>query len=180
MTGPCGREEALLSPGMKPADLSDLVTARGEEEPGPRRFGSPHDRCVPGVGLGPHPGCRSAGRTGVVVEVYPAVTLQQWGLPHRGYKGPGNTSKLASLVDAVLAAAPWLDLGTAEPECRRRDDALDAVIAALAARAAMLGLVTLPSTEQAELAKPGCSGGGVWASCRRVSQAPTTSRLLAE
>jgi hypothetical protein len=46
-----------------------------------------------------------------VVEVYPAASLHQWGLPHRGFKGKGNAKPLARVVDALLAAAPWLMLG---------------------------------------------------------------------
>jgi predicted nuclease with RNAse H fold len=97
------------------------------------RKGQPVDRCG----------------TGVVVEVYPAASLKQWGLPHRGYKGRDNAKPLAQVVDALLAAVPWLTLGPYEDLCRRSDDALDAVIAALTARAAMKGLVTTPSTTQA-------------------------------
>ena len=87
--------------------------------------------------------------TGVVVEVYPAASLKQWGLPHRGYKGTGNAKRLAQVVDALLAAAPWPTLGAYEDKCRRFDDALDAVIAALTSRAATKGLVTTPNTTQA-------------------------------
>jgi predicted nuclease with RNAse H fold len=80
--------------------------------------------------------------TGVVVEVYPAASLKLWGLPHRGYKGPANAAVRGGLVDALLAAAPWLDLGPYEADCRRTDHALDAVVAALAARASALGAAT--------------------------------------
>ena len=118
---------------------------------------------------------------GVVVEVYPAASLKIWGLPYRGYKqagprastgpastgpastGPASTGRastgrastatLGQLVDAVLGAAPWLDLGSHEGVCRRSDHAIDAVIAALAARAAALGLATRPAVEQAEAAR---------------------------
>jgi uncharacterized protein DUF429 len=97
------------------------------------RQGQPVDRCG----------------AGVVVEVYPAVSLHHWGLSHRGFKGRGNAKPLGQVVEALLAAAPWLTLGPFEDLCRRSDDALDAVIAALTARAAMKGLVTAPSTTQA-------------------------------
>jgi predicted nuclease with RNAse H fold len=107
--------------------------------------------------------------TGVVVEVYPAASLHHWGLPHRGYKGTGNAKRLAQVVDALLAAAPWLTLGPYEDKCRRFDGALDAVIAALTARAAMKGLVTAPSTTQAAtsstegwIAVPTCPLSALW------------------
>jgi predicted nuclease with RNAse H fold len=107
--------------------------------------------------------------TGVVVEVYPAASLHHWGLPHRGYKGNSKAKRLAQVVDALLVAAPWLTLGPYEDKCRRFDDALDAVIAALTARAAMKGLVTAPSTTQAAtsstegwIAVPTCPLSALW------------------
>jgi predicted nuclease with RNAse H fold len=91
--------------------------------------------------------------TGVVVEVHPAASLQQWELPYRGYKGAHNIATLAELVDALQAAAPWLALGRYEDVCRRSDGALDAVVAALTARAAARGLVTRPGPDDAAVAK---------------------------
>jgi len=78
--------------------------------------------------------------SGTVAEVYPAASLKQWGLPHRGYKQPHNLDALPDLVTGLQAAAPWLDLGSPDLLCRTSHDALDAVIAALTARAAALGL----------------------------------------
>jgi len=89
----------------------------------------------------------------VVVEVYPAASLKQWGLPHRGYKRAENTITLGRLVDQLLAAAGWLTLGRHEQACRASDDALDAVIAALTARAAFQGLIIRPSPEQTAVAR---------------------------
>lgn len=86
---------------------------------------------------------------GAVVEVYPAACLKGWGLPHRGYKRAANLSELGRLVDRLLEAAPWLDLGEYDPICRASDDATDAVVSALAARASALGLVTVPEPGQA-------------------------------
>jgi predicted nuclease with RNAse H fold len=87
-----------------------------------------------------HPVDRSG--AGAVVEVYPAASLKLWGLPWRGYKTGKNVAALGAVVDGLLEAAPWLDLGVHEDRCRRSDHALDAVIAALTARAAALGQVT--------------------------------------
>ncbi|GAA2072594.1 DUF429 domain-containing protein [Actinomadura alba] len=100
------------------------------------REGRPVDRC---------------GR-GAVVEVYPAASLKLWGLPHRGYKRPQHLADLGRLVDELQAAAPWLDLGPHEAACRRHHDALDAVIAALTARAASQGLVATPAKDQMDTA----------------------------
>ncbi|GII58878.1 hypothetical protein Pth03_72670 [Planotetraspora thailandica] len=87
--------------------------------------------------------------TGRVVEVYPAASLKEWGLPYRGYKRTENAVARGKVVDALTAAAPWLDFGEHEAVCRRSDDATDAVVAALTARAAALGLATLPAPGQA-------------------------------
>jgi hypothetical protein len=84
------------------------------------------------------------GGSGVVVEVYPALSLHRWGLPYRGYKGPTNLANLSRLVDAFLAAAPWLAAREYHHACRRSDDTFDAVIAAVTARAAALGLTAPP------------------------------------
>lgn len=96
------------------------------------------------------------GRTGKVVEVYPAASLLRWGLPHRGYKRPANTATLSTLVDALLNAAPWLCLGIYEEICRSSDDAFDAVVAALTARASARGQTLDPSPDEALLAA--CEG----------------------
>lgn len=92
------------------------------------------------------------GGSSIVVEVYPAATLKIWNLTHRGYKRPPNRAALTKLVDALLQAAPWLSLGAHELACRHSDHALDAVIAALTARAAHLGLVTQPDQHQTKYA----------------------------
>jgi hypothetical protein len=54
---------------------------------------------------------------------------------------------LGELFDALAVAAPWLRFGDHEPLCRRSDHALDAVLAALTARAAALGRVTSPAEQ---------------------------------
>ena len=82
--------------------------------------------------------------TGAVVEVYPAASLRGWGLRHRGYKRPRTPEVLAVAADDLLAAAPWLDCGPHEETIRRSHDAFDAVVAALTARAASLGLTCPP------------------------------------
>jgi predicted nuclease with RNAse H fold len=90
--------------------------------------------------------------TGRVVEVYPAASLKVWRLSHRGYKGIAHQQARDVLVTALRAAAPWLDLGAYDAVCRASDHALDAVVAALSARAAALGLVTTPAGDQAAAA----------------------------
>jgi predicted nuclease with RNAse H fold len=89
---------------------------------------------------------------GSVVEVYPAASLRKWGFTPRSYKGRGNGERLWLLVGALQDAAPWLDLGPHEEDCRRSHDATDAVVAALTARATALGLTPGPGPEHAEVA----------------------------
>lgn len=79
---------------------------------------------------------------GRVVEVYPAGALRRWGFNSRQYKGKLHETARKALVDSFFAATTqWLVI----PEslralCEVSDDAFDAVIAALNARAA-----TVPS-----------------------------------
>jgi predicted nuclease with RNAse H fold len=90
--------------------------------------------------------------SGTIAEVYPAASLKVWGLPYRGYKRPGDTKTLGKLVDELLTAAPWLDLGEADLVCRAHHDPVDAVVAALTAMAAALNLTLPPRTPQEAVA----------------------------
>ena len=93
-----------------------------------------------------------AGR-GAVVETYPAAALRHWGLPSRAYKRAVNEPARRDLVDALLRTVPWLAVSDDDRAVLiRSDDALDAVVCALVARAALLGAVSRPSPEDAEIA----------------------------
>jgi predicted nuclease with RNAse H fold len=73
-----------------------------------------------------------------VVEAYPAGSLQRWGLQHRRYKAdPGAIADLLAALErrAGLTFAP----GTRDA-CLASADVLDALVVALTARAAQLGL----------------------------------------
>lgn len=83
-----------------------------------------------------------------ITEVYPAGALKAWGLPFSGYKA-GNAANRIALVERLRGAAPWLELGAFDAQVRADDDALDAVIASLVARAHALGHWTPPTDEQA-------------------------------
>jgi predicted nuclease with RNAse H fold len=89
------------------------------------------------------------GRTGIVVEVYPAAALKHWQLSHRKYKGSESAAERAKLLTRLLRTGSWLSMSKADKRlCRDSDDAFDAVICALIARAAGLGKVTKPNRDQ--------------------------------
>ena len=94
---------------------------------------------------------------GLLAEVYPAAALKQWGLTSRRYKGQANRATRETLVEALLAGAPWLDLGAHRSLCLANDDALDAVLCALVARAVALGQTAEP-VNAAERAAAGTEG----------------------
>lgn len=79
---------------------------------------------------------------GLVVEIYPAASLRLWGLTTTGYRA--DAARRAELVDDLLAAAPWFDVQGLRPLMERSTDAFDAVVAALATRAAAVGLADAP------------------------------------
>ena len=87
------------------------------------------------------------------VEVYPAAALRRWGFAATGYKGPKGAARLAALFAGFQARTrAWLDLGRARQRCGTSADAFDALVAALVARAAGLGLCEGPPPHLADLA----------------------------
>ncbi|MFE1986741.1 DUF429 domain-containing protein [Streptomyces mirabilis] len=78
--------------------------------------------------------------SGQVVEVYPAGARAVWGLGD-----PRSTQ-------ALLQAAPWLRFEPGAQQAYENEHAFDALIAALVARAAALGLTSPPRNEQEEQA----------------------------
>jgi predicted nuclease with RNAse H fold len=91
---------------------------------------------------------------GRVFETYPAAALSRWGLTARGYKGRDGAAKREALVEALTRAAPWLRLSSAErARCVAEDDALDALVASLLARAAACGLTEPPPPEHRAAAR---------------------------
>jgi len=89
---------------------------------------------------------------GTVVEVYPAAALQGWGLPFKGYKSAKNREARAASVAALERALPGLRLGGFRDLCVASDDAFDAVVAGLVARAAALGRTVRPDAAQRAVA----------------------------
>lgn len=107
---------------------------------------------------------------GWAVEAYPAAALKQWGLTSRGYKGVANRGRLFELVGLLVAAAPWLELGGYREQMTADDNAFDAVITALIARAAMLGRTHQPDAADRDVVAregwihvPDCSIGDLTA-----------------
>ncbi|UQB74449.1 DUF429 domain-containing protein [Rhodococcus ruber] len=85
---------------------------------------------------------------GAVVEAYPAAALQGWGLPFKGYKSAKNREVRAASVAVLEGALPGLTLGGFRDLCVDSDDAFDAVVAGLVARAAALGRTVRPDAAQ--------------------------------
>jgi hypothetical protein len=96
-----------------------------------------------------------SGTTGRLVEVYPAASLALWNVAGASYKGTARRASLATALQRLVSAAPWLQWP--EPAlraCKCSDHAFDAVVAALAARAVAIGRATAPtSPEQLALAR---------------------------
>ncbi|SIR77089.1 DUF429 domain-containing protein [Williamsia sterculiae] len=90
---------------------------------------------------------------GFAVEAYPAAALHTWGLTSRGYKGADKADARSALIDDLTTRAPWLRLGDHRAACLHSDDAADAVITAMIARAVALGLTSWPDDELAETAR---------------------------
>ncbi|HWC34446.1 MAG TPA: DUF429 domain-containing protein [Mycobacteriales bacterium] len=76
-----------------------------------------------------------SGVRGGVAETYPAAAVRHWGLAAGGYKGASRTTALGEMVDRLKKGLPQLDLGQQEAICRASDDAFDALVCALVARA---------------------------------------------
>ncbi len=86
---------------------------------------------------------------GRVYEVYPAAALERWGLPSRGYKEVRGRPMRATIVGNLLAKAGWLRVSDEQrTKMLESDDALDALVASLNARAAKLGLTLRPQPDQ--------------------------------
>ena len=96
---------------------------------------------------------RSGG--GRFVEVYPAAALHVWGFPSRGYKRTKGAAVRARLVsDLAEQAKDWLTLSEEDrARCMDSDDILDALVAALVARAAAIGRCEPIPPDDVELAK---------------------------
>jgi predicted nuclease with RNAse H fold len=91
---------------------------------------------------------------GRLVEAYPAAALEVWNLPARGYKGTkGAAVRAAIFAELARRTGRWLRLDAlTRHSCCGSDHALDALLAALIARAATRGLCERPPTAHAATA----------------------------
>jgi hypothetical protein len=98
-----------------------------------------------------------SGLSGAVVEVYPAASLRCWlresSLADVPYKGTANIGGLAKLAGYIEVLIPWLDLGSHREMFWASDDAFDAVICALTARAVNTRRALRLSTSQREIGR---------------------------
>ena len=86
---------------------------------------------------------------GRVYEVYPAAALEVWGLVSKRYKGGHGRPQREALVAQLLERAEWLMVDQKSREqLASSDDALDALVDALNARAAKLGLTVRPEADE--------------------------------
>jgi hypothetical protein len=72
---------------------------------------------------------------GMLVEAFPMAQLNNWGLPFIKYNGPGEEALRNR--ENIISQLPHIDLGNFEAILRENADALDAVICAFAAIAAV-------------------------------------------
>jgi hypothetical protein len=87
---------------------------------------------------------------GGVYEAYPGAALTRWGLNRKEYKTRGTITRpqgeqaRTTLLAELRKQASWLDVSSAEESCVKSDDAFDAMIASLVARAASQALTDPP------------------------------------
>ena len=79
--------------------------------------------------------------SGKIIEVYPAAALRIWGFNAAGYKRKENRAARLDLLKDILAkTANWLKVPDGvRALCEASDDALDALVAGLVARASACG-----------------------------------------
>jgi hypothetical protein len=89
--------------------------------------------------------------TGLVVEVYPAASMKLWKLDSTGYRKSPDARR--ALLAEIHRAAPWLETASFAELMIESCDAFDAVVAALAARSAAIGLATTAPPHQRDRAE---------------------------
>jgi hypothetical protein len=108
--------------------------------------------------LGRIPEAADRSGSGRITEVYPAAALRRWGYDGRGYKRRAGSENRSALVPNFRRRTEsWLRLDAdGWRECELSDDAFDALVAALVARAAAVGRCDpLPVSQQTLAAREG-------------------------
>ncbi len=88
---------------------------------------------------------------GRLFEVYPGGSLRIWGFDTTKYRV--DATRRATLLAALQQRAPWFDIGGFGAGAVASADAFDAVIAALATRAAATGRFVRPGADDLEVAR---------------------------
>lgn len=87
--------------------------------------------------------------SGPVAEVYPAYALLQWGLaPRTTYKGKDGASARALILEGLEEQLNLEVTDGVRARCRNSDHDLDALIAAVVARAVVCNMTVHPATEE--------------------------------
>lgn len=94
-----------------------------------------------------------SGTSGAVAEVYPAAALRHWQLTRSGYKGRANATVCQALAEEVSARCGRLAGAVATGLAGCDDDALDAFLCAVIARAVLRGQTTRPEGHQLDVAR---------------------------
>ncbi|WP_022878740.1 DUF429 domain-containing protein [Microbacterium sp. B19] len=88
---------------------------------------------------------------GRLFEVYPGGALRIWGFDTTKYRV--DATRRATLLATLQQRAPWFDVGASAALAVASADAFDAMIAALATRAAATGRFVRPGAEDLEVAR---------------------------
>lgn len=91
-----------------------------------------------------------------IVEAYPAAALAMWSVPRQGYKSEDGRAVREAMLGRIEESGPtrWLAWSSdARATCAATDHALDALVCALVARAAALGLLHAVDADCADAAR---------------------------
>jgi predicted nuclease with RNAse H fold len=94
-----------------------------------------------------------SGQEGRVAEVYPAAALNRWGMTHKGYKRATGRPTRCDLVERMERELGRGFDKAAREACMDSDHGLDAMIAAIVARAVAVGETKAPAPEQVACAQ---------------------------
>jgi hypothetical protein len=94
-----------------------------------------------------------SGVTGRVVEAYPAAALRAWGMASSRYKGRVNAAACRALAAELTARCGGVGRAATAALEGCDDNALDAFVCALVARAVLVGLTARAAGAQVEVAR---------------------------